>query len=256
MKHYEYLSYQEIKSDLQSGKCKKLKGFYIYPDKIINYTDHYGFRIVKGTYDSSRGYIVTTPKTLVRYSVARLKAEAFLTTESYEQFFVDFKDGDPHNDNLDNLSIRMIQKKFCKTCGKQMKYDAQHEHCLKCRMENDHLQKVTEKELEHRKKLFKGININVFEGEKKERIKLYLEGWTLSAIAKRYNISRQAVDQLIKNSAKCNPELKKIQRKLAKTEKEINRLNTQLERYQLKVKRCQEELNAKQKYYESLVQEK
>lgn len=256
MKNYEYLSYQEIKTDLQSGKCKKLKGFYVYPDKIVNYTDHYGFRIVKGTYDPSRGYIVTTSKTLVRYAVSRLKAEAFLTIESCERFFVDFKDGDPHNDNLDNLSVRIIKKKFCKTCGKKMKYDAQHEYCLKCRMENDDLQKIPEKELERRKELFKNININVFEGERKERIKLYLEGWTLSAIAKKYNISRQAVDQLIKNSARRNPELIKIQRRLAKTQKEIDRLNTQLKRYQLKVKRCQEELDVKQKYYESLVQEK
>ena len=62
MKGYETISYPEVKADLEAGKCKKIENFYVYPDKIVNPTDHYGFRIVKGTYDKIRGYVVTAPR--------------------------------------------------------------------------------------------------------------------------------------------------------------------------------------------------
>lgn len=256
MKHYEFMSYLDIKADLKAGICKKVKGFYVYPDKIVNYTDHYGFRVVKGTYDARRGYVVTAPKTLVRYTTARLKAEAFLTIEPCERFFVDFKDGDSRNDHLDNLIVRTIKKKFCKICGKKMKYDAQHDHCLACRMKDSNLQKTSDKELARRKELFKDIDINTFDDKRKKRIKMYLEGWTLNAIAEKFNISRQAINQLIKNVTSEDRKLKVLQRKITKVEKEIRYLNAQLEKYQSKVNRCQEEINVKQKYYESLIQEK
>ena len=254
MKHYEFMSYLDIKADLRAGICKKVKGFYVYPDKIVNYTDHYGFRVVKGTYDYRRGYVVTAPKTLERYATARLKAEAFLTIEPCERFFVDFKDGDSRNDHLDNLKIRTIKKKFCKICGKKMKYDAQHDHCLACRMKDNNLQKVSERELIRRKELFKDVDIDAFDDKRKERIKMYLEGWTFNAIAEKFNISRQAVNQLIKNAISKDRKVKALRRKIAKVEKEIKYLNIRLEKYQSKVNRCQEEINAKQKYYESLLE--
>lgn len=254
MKGYETISYPEVKADLEAGKCKKIENFYVYPDKIVSPTDHYGFRIVKGTYDKIRGYVVTTPRSLARYSVSHLKARAFLVDNTKEKFFVSFKDGNPANNDLDNLEVRYIKKKFCKHCGKKMKYDALHEYCLDCRMKYPEFNKVNNNELERRKNLLKDINIEALEEKQKERAKLYLEGWTLHAIAKKLNVTRQAVDQSIKNIAKNDKEIKKTRRRIVKTEKEIQLLNSKIEKYQQKIKRCQEELDMKQAYYNSLLE--
>ena len=254
MKGYETISYPEVKADLEAGKCKKIENFYVYPDKIVSPTDHYGFRIVKGTFDKIRGYVVTTPRSLARYSVSHLKARAFLVDNTKEKFFVSFKDGNPANNDLDNLEVRYIKKKFCKHCGKKMKYDALHEYCLDCRMKYPEFNKVNNNELERRKNLLKDINIEALEEKQKERAKLYLEGWTLHAIAKKLNVTRQAVDQSIKNIAKNDKEIKKTRRRIVKTEKEIQLLNSKIEKYQQKIKRCQEELDMKQAYYNSLLE--
>lgn len=254
MKGYETISYPEVKADLEAGKCKKIENFYVYPDKIVSPTDHYGFRIVKGTYDKIRGYVVTTPRSLARYSVAHLKARAFLIGDSKEKFFISFKDGNPVNNDLDNLKVRYIKKKFCKHCGKKMKYDALHEYCLDCRMEYTEYSKTNDRELERRKDLLKDIDIEALEEKQKERAKLYLEGWTLHAIAKKLNVTRQAVDQSIKNIAKNDKEIKKTRRRIIKTEKEIQLLNSKIEKYQQKINLCQKELDAKQTYYNSLIE--
>lgn len=254
MKGYETISYPEVKADLEAGKCKKIENFYVYPDKIVSPTDHYGFRIVKGTYDKIRGYVVTTPRSLARYSVSHLKARVFLIGDSKEKFFVSFKDGNPANNNLDNLEVRYVRKKFCKHCGKKMKYDALHEYCLDCRMEHTEYSKTNNRELERRKDLLKNIDIEALEEKQKERAKLYLEGWTLNAIAKKLNVTRQAVNQSIKNIAKNDKEIKKTRRRIVKTEKEIQLLNSKIEKYQQKIKRCQEELDMKQAYYNSLIE--
>lgn len=254
MKRYETISYPEVKADLEAGKCKIVENFYVYPDKIVSPTDHYGFRIVKGTYDKIRGYVVTTSRSLARYSVAHLKARAFLIGDSKEKFFISFKDGNPANNNLDNLEIRYIRKKFCKHCGKKMKYDALHEYCLDCRMEHTEYSKTNDRELERRKDLLKDIDIEALEEKQKKRAKLYLEGWTLHAIAKKLNVTRQAIEQSIKNIAKNDKEIKKIRRRIVKTEKEIQLLNFKIEKYQQKIKRCQEELDMKQAYYNSLLE--
>ena len=254
MKGYETISYPEVKADLEAGKCKIVENFYVYPDKIVSPTDHYGFRIVKGTYDKIRGYVVTTPRSLARYSVAHLKARAFLIGDSKEKFFISFKDGNPANNNLDNLEVRYIRKKFCKHCGKKIQQHVQHEYCLKCRMKYPEFNKVNNNELERRKNLLKDINIEALEEKQKERAKLYLEGWTLHAIAKKLNVTRQAVDQSIKNIAKNNKEAKRMQRKLTKVNKEIQLLNSKIEKYRQKIDRCQEEINVKQVYYNSLLE--
>lgn len=254
MKGYETISYPEVKADLEAGKCKKIENFYVYLDKIVSPTDHYGFRIVKGTYDKIRGYVVTTHRSLARYSVAHLKARAFLVDDTKEKFFVSFKDGNPANNDLDNLEVRYIKKKFCKHCGKKMKYDALHEYCLDCRMEHTEYSKTNDRELERRKNLLKDINIEALEEKQKERAKLYLEGWTFKAIANKFNITRQAVEQSIKNIAKNDKEIKKTRRRIVKTEKEIQLLNSKIEKYQQKIKRCQEELDMKQAYYNSLLE--
>lgn len=254
MKGYETISYPEVKADLEAGKCKKIENFYVYPDKIVSPTDYYGFRIVKGTYDKIRGYIVTTPRSLARYSVAHLKARAFLIEDSKEKFFISFKDGNPANNNLDNLEVRYVRKKFCKHCGKKMKYDALHEYCLDCRMEHTEYSKTNDRELERRKDLLKDIDIEALEEKQKKRAKLYLEGWTLHAIAKKLNVTRQAIEQSIKNIAKNDKEIKKTRRRIVKTEKEIQLLSSKIEKYQQKIKRCQEELDMKQAYYNSLLE--
>lgn len=254
MKGYETISYPEVKADVDAGKCKIVENFYVYPDKIVSPTDYYGFRIVKGTYDKIRGYVVTTPRSLARYSVAHLKARAFLVDNTKEKFFVSFKDGNPANNNLDNLEVRYVRKKFCKHCGKKMKYDALHEYCLDCRMKHTEYSKTNDCELERRKDLLKDIDIEALEEKQKERAKLYLEGWTLNAIAKKLNITRQAVEQSIKNIAKNDKEIKKIRRRIVKTEKEIQLLNSKIEKYQQKINQCQEELDMKQAYYNSLIE--
>ena len=254
MKGYETISYPEVKADLEAGKCKIVENFYVYPDKIVSPTDHYGFRIVKGTYDKIRGYVVTTPRSLARYSVAHLKARAFLIGDSKEKFFISFKDGNPANNNLDNLEVRYIRKKFCKHCGKKIQQHVQHEYCLKCRMKYPEFNKVNNNELERRKNLLKDINIEALEEKQKERAKLYLEGWTFEAIANKFNITRQAVEQSIKNIAKNDKEIKKIRRRIIKTEKEIQLLNSKIEKYRQKIDRCQEEINVKQVYYNSLLE--
>jgi len=254
MKGYETISYPEVKADLEAGKCKKIENFYVYPDKIVSPTDYYGFRIVKGTYDKIRGYVVTTPRSLARYSVAHLKARAFLIGDSKEKFFISFKDGNPANNNLDNLEVRYVRKKFCKHCGKKIQQHVQHEYCLKCRMKYPEFNKVNNNELERRKDLLKDIDIEALEKKQKERAKLYLEGWTLHAIAKKLNVTRQAVDQSIKNIAKNNKEAKRMQRKLTKVNKEIQLLNSKIEKYRQKIDRCQEEINIKQVYYNSLLE--
>ena len=254
MKGYETISYPEVKADLEVGKCKKIENFYVYPDKIVSPTDHYGFRIVKGTYDKIRGYVVTTPRSLARYSVAHLKARAFLIGDSKEKFFISFKDGNPANNNLDNLEVRYVRKKFCKHCGKKIQQRVQHEYCLKCRMKYPEFNKVNNNELERRKNLLKDVSIEALEDKQKERAKLYLEGWTLNTIAKKLNITRQAVEQSIKNIAKNDRETRRIQRKLAKINKEIQLLNSKIEKYQQKINLCQKELDAKQTYYNSLIE--
>lgn len=254
MKGYETISYPKVKADVDEGKCKIVENFYVYQDKIVSPTDHYGFRIVKGTYDKIRGYVVTTPQSLARYSVAHLKARAFLIGDSKEKFFISFKDGNPANNNLDNLEVRYVRKKFCKHCGKKIQQHVQHEYCLKCRMEYPEFNKVNNNELERRKDLLKDIDIEALEEKQKERAKLYLEGLTFEAIANKFNITRQAVEQSIKNIAKNDKEIKKIRRRIVKTEKEIQLLNSKIEKYQQKINQCQEELDMKQAYYNSLLE--
>lgn len=135
-----------------------------------------------------------------------------------------------------------------------MHYNALHEHCLACRMKDHSLQKVSEKELVKRKELLKDINIDSFNDNQKERIKLYLEGWTFEAIANKLNITRQAIEQSIKNIAKNDREVKRTQRRIAKVKKEIELLNAKIKKYQQKINLCQEELDMKQAYYNSLLE--
>ena len=121
-------------------------------------------------------------------------------------------------------------------------------------MEHTEFSKTNDRELERRKNLLKDIDIEALEEKQKERAKLYLEGWTLHAIAKKLNVTRQAIDQSIKNIAKNNKEAKRMQRKLTKINKEIQLLNSKIEKYQKKIDLCQEELDAKQVYYNSLLE--
>ena len=114
--------------------------------------------------------------------------------------------------------------------------------------------KVNNNELERRKNLLKDVSIEALEEKQKERVKLYLEGWTFEAIANKFNITRQAVEQSIKNIAKNDKEIKKTRRRIVKTEKEIQLLNSKIEKYRQKIKRCQEELDMKQAYYNSLLE--
>ena len=68
----------QVSDDLRNENCIIVDGFYVYRDKIVQFTRHFGYTVNKGTYDQRRGYIVMRNSDNKRFAVSHLKAKAFL----------------------------------------------------------------------------------------------------------------------------------------------------------------------------------
>lgn len=224
------LSFMQIKEDLKSGNCVEVDGFYVYKDKIVQYTDHFGCIVIKGTYDEKRGYVVTKSPENKRFAVSHLKAKAFLA-KGKPIYSIKFKDGDNKNTDLENLIIKYKKEvKYCKDCGSLLAPNNISGVCLKCKQKSSEYNICSEKELKKRKEQLKGLDISSLPEINKEKTLLYLKGHTLDFIAKKYGISRQAVSISMQyNVKKAEKQKKKKVEELCNLIKQYDNLNSELE---------------------------
>ena len=224
------LSFMQIQEDLKSGNCVEVDGFYVYKDKIVQYTDHFGCTVNKGTYDEKRGYIVTKSPDNKRFAVSHLKAKAFLA-KGKPIYSIKFKDGNNKNTDLENLIIKYKKEvKHCKDCGSLLGSNNTSGVCLKCKQNLSEYNICSEKELKKRKKQLKNLDMSSLPEINKEKTLLYLKGHTLDFIAKKYGVSRQAISitmQYIVKKAEKQRE-KKID-ELSNLTKQYMDLNLELE---------------------------
>lgn len=223
------LSFMQIKEDLKSGNCVEVDGFYVYKDKIVQYTDHFGCIVIKGTYDEKRGYVVTKSPGNKRFAVSHLKAKAFLA-KGKPIYSIKFKDGDNKNTSLENLIIKYKKEvKYCKDCGSLLAPNNTSGVCLKCKQKSSEYNICSEKELKKRKEQLKGLDISSLPEINKEKTLLYLKGHTLDFIAKKYGISRQAVSISMQyNVKKAEKQRKKKVEELCNLVKQYTSLNSEL----------------------------
>lgn len=232
------LTKEQITKDLQEKRCVLVEGFYVYKDKIVQYTDHFGYSINNGTYDQRRGYIVTRSSDNKRFAVSHLKAKAFLADKK-PIYSIKFKDGDNKNTNLDNLIVK-YKKEFrhCKDCGTLLGPNSKGNVCLKCKQKLSEQDICSKQELKERKDRMKYVDLNSLDPVRKNRAELYLEGHTLEYIANQYGVSRQAISynlqQIIKSGSKKNnikAELNMYQLENERLKKEIAQLSELINKY-------------------------
>lgn len=232
------LSKEEITKDLQAKQCVLVDGFYVYKDKVIQYTDHFGYTVNKGTYDQRRGYIVMRSSDSKRFAVSHLKAKAFLA-EGRPIYSIKFKDGDNKNTNLDNLIVRYKKEiKYCKDCGGLLGLNAKGNVCLSCKQKLSEKNLCSKQELKERKDRMKYVDLSSLDPVRKRRSELYLKGHTLEYIANQYGVSRQAISynlqQIIKSGSKKNnikAELNMYQLENERLKKEIASLSELVNKY-------------------------
>lgn len=229
---------EEITKDLQAKQCVLVDGFYVYKDKVIQYTDHFGYTVNKGTYDQRRGYIVMRNSDNKRFAVSHLKAKAFLA-EGRLIYSISFKDGDNKNTDLDNLIVKYKKEsRHCKDCGTLLGPNSKGNVCLKCKQKLSEQDICSKQELKERKDRMKYVDLNSLDSVRKNRAELYLEGHTLEYIANQYGVSRQAISynlqQIIKSGSKKNnikAELNMYQLENERLKKEIASLSELVNKY-------------------------
>lgn len=228
----------QISDDLRNENCIIVDGFYVYRDKIVQFTRHFGYTVNKGTYDQRRGYIVMRNSDNKRFAVSHLKAKAFLA-EGKPIYSISFKDGDNKNTNLDNLIVKYKKEsRYCKDCGTLLGSNSKGNVCLKCKQKLSEQDICSKQELKERKDRMKYVDLNSLDPVRKKRAELYLEGHTLEYIASQYGVSRQAISynlqQIIKSGSKKNnikAELNMYQLENERLKKEIASLSELVNKY-------------------------
>lgn len=228
----------QISDDLRNNNCIIVDGFYVYRDKIVQFTHHFGYTVNKGTYDQRRGYIVMRNSDNKRFAVSHLKAKAFLA-EGRPIYSISFKDGDNKNTDLDNLIVKYKKEsRHCKDCGTLLGPNSKGNVCLKCKQKLSEQDICSKQELKERKDRMKYVDLNSLDPVRKNRAELYLEGHTLEYIANQYGVSRQAISynlqQIIKSSSKKNnikAELNMYQLENERLKKEIASLSELVNKY-------------------------
>lgn len=228
----------QISDDLKNKNCIIVDGFYVYKDKIVQFTRHFGYTVNKGTYDQRRGYIVMRNSDNKRFAVSHLKAKAFLA-EGRPIYSISFKDGDNKNTDLDNLIVKYKKEsRHRKDCGTLLGPNSKGNVCLKCKQKLSEQDICSEQELKERKDRMKYVDLNSLDPVRKKRAELYLEGHTLEYIANQYGVSRQAISynlqQIIKSGSKKNnikAELNMYQLENERLKKEIASLSELVNKY-------------------------
>lgn len=228
----------QISDDLRNNNCIIVDGFYVYRDKIVQFTRHFGYTVNKGTYDQRRGYIVMRNSDNKRFAVSHLKAKAFLA-EGKPIYSIGFKDGDNKNTDLDNLIVKYKKEsRHCKDCGTLLGSNSKGNVCLKCKQKLSEQDICSKQELKERKDRMKYVDLNSLDPVRKNRAELYLEGHTLEYIANQYGVSRQAISynlqQIIKSGSKKNnikAELNMYQLENERLKKEIASLSELVNKY-------------------------
>lgn len=228
----------QVSDDLRNENCIIVDGFYVYRDKIVQFTRHFGYTVNKGTYDQRRGYIVMRNSDNKRFAVSHLKAKAFLA-EGRPIYSISFKDGDNKNTDLDNLIVKYKKEsRHCKDCGTLLGPNSKGNVCLKCKQKLSEQDICSKQELKERKDRMKYVDLNSLDSVRKKRAELYLEGHTLEYIANKYGVSRQAISynlqQIIKSSSKKNnikAELNMYQLENERLKKEIASLSELVNKY-------------------------
>lgn len=232
------LTKEQITKDLQKKRCVLVEGFYVYKDKIVQYTDHFGYSINKGTYEEKRGYVIKRNSDNKRFAVSHLKAKAFLA-EGRPIYSISFKDGDNKNIDLDNLIVKYKKEsRYCKDCGTLLSPNSKGDVCLKCKQKLSEQDICSKQELKERKDRMKYVDLNSLDPVRKKRAELYLEGHTLEYIASKYNVSRQTISfglqQIVKSAYKKNnikTELKMYQDENERLKKEVANLSELVNKY-------------------------
>ena len=228
----------QISDDLRNNNCIIVDGFYVYKDKIVQFTRHFGYTVNKGTYDQRRGYIVMRNSDNKRFAVSHLKAKAFLA-EGRPIYSISFKDGNNKNTDLDNLIVKYKKEsRYCKDCGTLLGSNNKGNVCLKCKQKLSEQDICSKQELKERKDRMKYVDLNSLDPVRKKRAELYLEGHTLEYIANQYGVSRQAISynlqQIIKSGSKKNnikAELNMYQLENERLKKEIASLSELVNKY-------------------------
>lgn len=228
----------QVSDDLRNENCIIVDGFYVYRDKIVQFTRHFGYTVNKGTYDQRRGYIVTRNSDNKRFAVSHLKAKAFLA-EGRPIYSISFKDGNNKNTDLDNLIVKYKKEsRHCKDCGTLLGSNNKGNVCLKCKQKLSEQDICSKQELKERKDRMKYVDLNSLDPVRKKRAELYLEGHTLEYIANQYGVSRQAISynlqQIIKSGSKKNnikAELNMYQLENERLKKEIASLSELVNKY-------------------------
>lgn len=228
----------QVSDDLKNENCIIVDGFYVYKDKIVQFTRHFGYTVNKGTYDQRRGYIVMRNSDNKRFAVSHLKAKAFLA-EGKPIYSIIFKDGNNKNTDLDNLIVKYKKEsRHCKDCGTLLGPNSKGNVCLKCKQKLSEQDICSKQELKERKDRMKYVDLNSLDPVRKKRAELYLEGHTLEYIANQYGVSRQAISynlkQIIKSGSKKNnikAELNMYQLENERLKKEIASLSELVNKY-------------------------
>lgn len=228
----------QISDDIRNENCIIVDGFYVYRDKIVQFTHHFGYTVNKGTYDQRRGYIVMRNSDNKRFAVSHLKAKAFLA-EGKPIYSISFKDGNNKNTDLDNLIVKYKKEsRHCKDCGTLLGPNSKGNVCLKCKQKLSEQDICSKQELKERKDRMKYVDLNSLDPVRKKRAELYLEGHTLEYIANQYGVSRQAISynlqQIIKSGSKKNnikAELNMYQLENERLKKEIASLSELVNKY-------------------------
>ena len=228
----------QISDDLRNKNCIIVDEFYVYKDKIVQFTRHFGYTVNKGTYDQRRGYIVMRNSDNKRFAVSHLKAKAFLA-EGRPIYSISFKDGNNKNTDLDNLIVKYKKEsRYCKDCGTLLGSNSKGNVCLKCKQKLSEQDICSKQELKERKDRMKYVDLNSLDPVRKKRVELYLEGHTLEYIANQYGVSRQAISynlqQIIKSGSKKNnikAELNMYQLENERLKKEIASLSELVNKY-------------------------
>ena len=228
----------QISNDLRNKNCIIVDEFYVYKDKIVQFTRHFGYTVNKGTYDQRRGYIVMRNSDNKRFAVSHLKAKAFLA-EGRPIYSISFKDGNNKNTDLDNLIVKYKKEsRHCKDCGTLLGPNSKGNVCLKCKQKLSEQDICSKQELKERKDRMKYVDLNSLDPVRKNRAELYLEGHTLEYIANQYGVSRQAISynlqQIIKSGSKKNnikAELNMYQLENERLKKEIASLSELVNKY-------------------------
>lgn len=228
----------QVSDDLRNENCIIVDGFYVYRDKIVQFTRHFGYTVNKGTYDQRRGYIVMRNSDNKRFAVSHLKAKAFLA-EGRPIYSISFKDGNNKNTDLDNLIVKYKKEsRYCKDCGTLLGSNSKGNVCLKCKQKLSEQDICSKQELKERKDRMKYVDLNSLDLVRKKRAELYLEGHTLEYIANQYGVSRQAISynlqQIIKSGSKKNnikAELNMYQLENERLKKEIASLSELVNKY-------------------------